>query len=146
MALDLNDGTSQYLCGEESSQKRLSSKFKLEELPRDDLAKKLSNLVEEKVDVNDTFKFSRCKGHLCNKKKESTIQCYSSPSVDEKTHTLYPITSQLDDPISCPINITQCYRYGKYEQKLSYISILWTKKGQYYLRGQLFGTVNVKPF
>ena len=85
-----------------------------------DLAKHLRSLVMDKVDVDGNFTYCRCRGQSCNSKEDSTIKCYSTPSVNEETRPIYSIPQlqsqkffSEESLISCPRNITQCYRSGK---------------------------------
>ena len=129
--LDLEDGSSKYSCGQNltnnpkddvhyETTKGFCSRVNLEESPRDTLTIILKNLVTGKVEVDGNITYCRCRGQLCNVKKESTIQCYSTPILDENLQTLYNIPKLINQNffsetniVSCPIDIAQCYRYGK---------------------------------
>ena len=86
---DLDDNTSLYSCGESKLKQlqngRLCSRFKLEELPRDDLTKYLKTKVEKKLVNEDFYTYCRCRGQLCNYQKKPNIKCHSTPSIDEGT-------------------------------------------------------------
>ena len=124
MYSDLGDGSSKYSCGANHLSYKQNgwfcSRFKLEESPRDDLGDQMKESVEGKVNINDTFTFCRCRGHLCNMAKKSALKCFSTPSVGEEIQPLYPFENleqqnffTEDNMITCPPRITQCYRYGK---------------------------------
>ena len=113
-----------YSCGQLLNQNqngRLCSRFTVVELPKDDFAKNLKKTVEQSgVGVDGDFTYCRCKGQLCNNKKTSSIQCYSTVIEDEKRQLLHSVSKlhikdYFSDKnlVSCPNNVTQCYRYSK---------------------------------
>ena len=144
---DLDDGSSRYSCGLDLSELkngRLCSRFRFQNSSIDsttpgnewkngaqgvkyDLANHLRRLVKDKIEVNGNFTYCRCRGQSCNSKEDSTIKCYSTPSVDEGTRPIYSVPQlqsqkffSKESLISCPRNITQCYRSGK---RFSYLAI-----------------------
>ena len=68
------------------------------------------------------FTYCSCKGNKCNDEQKSEIKCYSTPLlVNENARNLYKAEYLNDDNfynkmnlVSCPISISQCYRYGKF--------------------------------
>ena len=134
---DLDDGRSRYSCGLDLSELkngRLCSRFSLQNSSiwtpvgekekfrgvEYDLVNYLRRLVMDKIEVNGNFTYCRCRGQSCNSKEDSTIKCYSTPSIDEETQPIYSIPQlqsqkffSEENLISCPRNITQCYRSGK---------------------------------
>ena len=107
---DLDDNTSLYSCGESKLKQlqngRLCSRFKLEESPRDDLAKYLKSKVEEKLSKDDFYTYCRCRGQLCNYQKKPNIKCYSTPSIDEGTQVeTISVSSSFPAHLRTPVQL-----------------------------------------
>ena len=74
-----------------------------------------------KVERFGNFTYCSCKGNKCNDEQKSEIKCYSTPLLaNENSRNLYKTEYLNNDKfyneinvVSCPIDITQCYRYGK---------------------------------
>ena len=107
---DLDENTSLYSCGESKLKQlqngRLCSRFKLEESPRDDLAKYLKSKVEEKLSKDDFYTYCRCRGQLCNYQKKPNIKCYSTPSIDEGTQVeTISVSSSFPAHLRTPVQL-----------------------------------------
>ena len=82
------------------------------------------------IGINDTYTYCRCRGNHCNIKEDASIKCYSTPSVDETTLSLYNF-SQLrnqnfftdENLIFCPT--AQCYRYGELKHAKGQLISKW---------------------
>lgn len=120
VSLDLDDGRKLYSCGKLSHNDngRLCTRFQLEDNPRDEFARRLKELVQGEINVTANYTYCSYEGNHWN---TGTIQCFSTPSMDEINTYRYEIKQLAldkfydndDNLITCPPGITQCFKYGK---------------------------------
>ena len=72
------------------------------------------------VELNGNFTYCRCRGKMCNDNKKNGIRCFSTPSTDTETESLYHLEKlrshnffKEENLLNCPPGIKQCYYYGK---------------------------------